>query len=194
MVIEPGSTWGEAVDRPHGLALASSDADAARLIGEGITTIGLTDGDLLTTMGGSRPAASATHRFDVDLGWVRLDGGPRRPFVAHVVARRRFWQGEAAVVMNAAWLGSLYLGPRAHPNDGLLDITNGSLPLNERIEARRRAQSGTHLPHPGLTSLRRPDWSHEFGRPTPVLVDGVPVGSATTIEVAVDVDAFTVVL
>ena len=38
--------------------------------------------------------------------------------------------------MNAQWLGDWDLGPRSHPNDGLLDVTDGTLPFGDRWKAR----------------------------------------------------------
>ena len=98
------------------------------------------------------------------------------------------------MVMNAAWYGSLYLGPRAHPNDGLLDITVGSLTLRQRLLARTRARGGTHLPHPDLRTVRVAHWSHRFTTPVPILVDGVSKGRARSIEVDLRPDAATIVL
>ncbi len=42
--------------------------------------------------------------------------------------------------------------PARIPNDGLLDITDGDLPLGDRWQARRRLPTGTHLPHPASRS------------------------------------------
>ena len=36
------------------------------------------------------------------------------------VARRRGWR-DFAVAMNAQWIGEWNLGPKAHPNDGIVD-------------------------------------------------------------------------
>lgn len=144
-------------------------------------------GDVATTLGG---AGSGRLVLPMDLCVVRLDGGEPRPFVAHLIARRRFWLGEAAAVMNAAWLESWYLGPRAHPNDGLVDVTVGSLPLRQRLEAKRRAPTGMHLPHPDLTVVRRSSWSHRFERATSIELDGRPVGAHHEVDVEVLVDAF----
>ena len=86
---------------------------------------------------------------------------PRRPrrrpcstarrhwFVAHLVARRSWWRGRVVAAMNAQWLGAWDLGPRSHPDDGLLDVTDGTLPLGDRLKARRRLPDRHPPPHPG---------------------------------------------
>src|SRR6185369_10188758 len=78
--------------------------------------------------------------FSVDLGEALIDGRLHF-FVAHLVARNRWWT-RAFVAMNAQWLGGLNLGPRAHPNDGLLDIYDARLSLVDVVKVRARAHTG----------------------------------------------------
>ncbi|MFV0256924.1 MAG: hypothetical protein ACK5PP_00545 [Acidimicrobiales bacterium] len=198
MTIEKGRAWGELSDHEPdtvaaGDAALAALADTARRSGRA-ATLAVEGGDVLTTLGidGLRPVGERM-AFPVDLGQVRLDGGEPVPFVAHLVARRRAWRGEFAVVMNAAWLGPRYLGPRAHLNDGLLDVTVGSLAARQLVLARRRAVTGTHLPHPGLTTRRVAGWEHDFPRPVGVWADGRRIGSARSIRVEVIPDCFILV-
>ncbi len=198
VTIRKGEPWGHPGPLPEGAPVAESDADLARMLAEGASerrwSGRVLSGDLLRTVGGSAELRPEPHHLPIDLGWVSCDDGEPMPFVAHVIAHRRWWRGEGAAVMNAAWLGTWYLGPRSHPNDGLLDVTVGRLPLQQRLEARRRAPSGTHVPHPDLTVRRVPRWEHAFARPTPVWVDGVRAGSATTLSCWLDDDAFTLIV
>ena len=99
-----------------------------------------------------------------------------------------------APLMTARWLGPLRLGPRAHPNDGVIDITIGALDWRQRVEAARRARTGSHLPHPDLRTVRVAEWRHTFDRPIPVRVDGHPSGSYRTVQVSVIPDAFELVV
>ena len=202
MTVEKGSAWGEPViDPPPDLVSASSDADLARLAAAGLQADSrlvarVQGGDLLRTLGLDHPRSDESlHRYSMDLGLAVLDGhsADPRPFAAHLVARGRFWSGTSAVVMNAALLGDLRLGPKAHPNDGLLDVTTGHLPMAQRWEARRRARSGAHLPHPTLSTQRVPSWCVELPKNTGVWLDGVRFGSARSIEVQVVPDAFFLV-
>ena len=43
--------------------------------------------------------------------------------------------------MNAQWVGGLNLGPRAHPNDGLLDVYDARLGLTDVVKVRARARA-----------------------------------------------------
>jgi hypothetical protein len=95
--------------------------------------------------------------------------------------------------MNCGWVGDWYRGPRAHPNDGLLDVTTGELPLRQRLQARARVRTGTHLPHPGLATSRRGEWEHRFGRDVPVFVDGRRAGRCRVLKVTIQPDCFTLI-
>lgn len=194
-MIRKGEPWGEPVELSGSEPVAATDADVARLLGQvdGPRTVVLTGGDLRHSLGG-RPSPEPM-ALPVDLLEVRLDGGEVRYLAAaHVVARRRGWAGSFAVAMNGTHLGRWNLGPRAHPNDGIVDITSGRLALGQRLQARRRAVTATHVPHPDLRTERAGSASWEFDRPTPVLVDGVRVGSARRVDIVVLPDRGAVVV
>ncbi len=198
VTIEKNRPWAVEAEWPDDPLQIDNDRDLALAVGEALAAgrlleVVLMGGDLRATLGGERPPGAAPYRYRCDLGLVSLDGGPEHPFVAHVQWRRRFWRGEAAVVMNAAYLGPWYLGPRSHPNDGLLDITYGSLPWQQRSMAARRARQGSHLPHPRLTVRRTGEWQHSFEHATRVIADGATLGRAAGISVRVHEDAFDVI-
>ncbi len=198
MTISRGAPWGEeAAEAPADLVRAAGDADLARLAARAtadghrlVAEVG--PGDVLRTLGlgAARPPGERI-RYSMDLGWASLDGGPARPFVAHLCAHRPLWRGPFAVVMNCPWRGSWYLGPRAHPNDGLLDVTwTEGLAARQRLLARRRLPTGTHLPHPDLVVTRTGRWYHSFSRPMPVALDGQAHGAHHELEVWVTPDCF----
>ena len=200
MTIEKGSSWGEPGSRSEDAPVASSDAELAVLAaaahgcGDQLQ-VGVAKGDVLATVGLlAGREAHEQFRYSFDLGFASLDGADPIPFVAHACVHRPLWRGEFAVIMNVGWLGDWYLGPRAHPNDGLLDVTIGHLPWRQRLLARTRLRVGTHLPHPQLQTLRRSQWQHEFSRPVPVFLDGQPKGRHRTIEVSIQPDCFTLIV
>jgi diacylglycerol kinase family enzyme len=96
--------------------------------------------------------------------------------------------------MNAAWLGNLNLGPKAHPGDGLLDVTDGKVPPGQLLTARSRARVGTHVPHPGLKVQRVPAVQCSFAKPIAVRLDGRRVGAFRDLSIRVEPDALTVVV
>ncbi|HOT79381.1 MAG TPA: hypothetical protein PKY13_05310 [Microthrixaceae bacterium] len=197
-MIRKGEVWGRPVDLDGTEPEASSDAEVARLMSRPLDSpVVLRGGDLYHSLGGraSSPVDldGPVMALPIDLVAVRVDGVDRVA-AAHVVARRRWWSGEFAVAMNGTHLGEWNLGPKAHPNDGLIDVTTGRLDVRDRWEARRRAHTGTHLPHPALSTSRVTSTVWTFDRPTPVYVDGVAVGSARRVELEVQPDRGSVVV
>jgi diacylglycerol kinase family enzyme len=114
-------------------------------------------------------------------------------FVAHLVARTRMWN-RAVIAMNAQWLGPWNLGPRAHPNDGLLDAFDARLGLADLWKVRRRLPAGAHLPHPRIKESRTAAIQFELDRPTAVRLDGEEVDRGTTLAIRLEPDALRVVV
>lgn len=203
MTIRRGEPWGEPGALPADGVVVHSDAEAndvvtrARRSGRAIPPLGLLGGDLCRTLGGKGDAgrlqSAEAMTFPVDLGAVLIDG-QLHWFVAHLVARRSWWFGRVVAVMNAQWLGRWDLGPRSHPDDGLLDITDGTMSLGDRWKARRRLPTGTHLPHPALRTSRTAAATFELDPALTVHVDGRPVGRANNLAIRVEPDALTVVV
>ena len=200
MTIRRGEPWGEAVDVPAGLFVALDDAAASRFVhdaieaGRGLEAFGVAGGDLARTMGGGAQSRlrSQVTRAPVDLLRVESDGR-RGVAVAHVVVGR-WWRGECRIALNAQFLGPLDLAPRSHPNDGRLDtlVLDPTMSRRARAQARRRARSGTHVPHPMLAVAQAATVSWTFDRPQPVRVDGIRWGTARSITVTVWPDALIV--
>lgn len=201
--IAKGQPWGAPGDLPEGGVVVRSDAEAAAALDEArcanrpFPALGLLGGDLCHTLGGAGGRELQGVRFTVDLGEALLDGRPRL-FVAHLVARSRFWT-RAFVAMNAQFLDSRWgapwnLGPRAHPNDGLLDTYDAHLLPGQLLPVRARLHHGAHLPHPGIRERRTAALQVELERPLPVRLDGRMVAKARVLSVRVQPDALTVVI
>ena len=205
MTIRKGEEWGEAGGLPAGGAIVRTDAEArdrvtaARRAGDDPPTLGLLGGDLCRTLGGrgdeARLRSEAAMRLPVDLGSVLVDG-MQHWFVAHLVARRSWWSGRIVAVMNAEFVGAWDVAPRAHPNDGVLDVVDvaPAMSLTYRVKARGRLATGAHLPHPAITVSRRSAVQLTFDRPTPVWLDGVRVGEARNLSVRLEPDALVCVV
>ena len=202
MGVRRGRDWGSPGELPDGGVIVTSDAAArqhveeARRRGEPVPILGLAGGDLCRTLGGSGDLARLREGGSVltcDLGSVLLDGRIHW-FTAHLVARHSWLAGRALIVMNAAFLGGWNLGPRAHPGDGLLDVSDADLSPRQRLGAWRRLPSGIHLPHPGIATSRRNSFSTTFERPVPVRLDGLAAGKARTLTIRVEPDALRVVV
>ena len=205
MTIRKGEAWGEPGTLADDGVVVHSDAEARRVVerarraGEPLPPLGLAGGDLCRTLGGrgdvERLRSGDALRAPVDLGAVLVDGRPHW-FVAHLVTRRSWWRGRILAAMNAEFLGAWDVAPRAHPNDGVLDVVEvaAGMSLADRVKARRRLPAGSHVPHPAITRSRRPALQVTFDRPTPVWLDGERVGTASTLSVRVEADALTCVV
>ena len=199
MTIRPGAPWGHEVARPDGLVTVDGDRSlVAALARADRPPVAVASGDLARTLGVmSLGHRSTVNEFPIDLLHVRLDDAGE-PIVAcaHVVARsplgRGHWcRGPILAVMNAEFIGEWDVAPRGHPNDGRAEVfdVDASMSVRHRIAARRRLRTGTHVPHPRVStrSVRSGTWS--FARPLEVVVDGRGVGRASRLAVDVMPDA-----
>ena len=202
MTIRKGSSYGIRRSGDSDIPEASTDAELARIVssasdrGVHQPLIRVTGGDMFRTLGGHTSLRDGTTEdlaLPIDVAYATLDG-EEHLFVSHLVARRRWWSGRFVAVMNAEWLGDLDLGVRAHPGDGLLDITDGRLAPRERFTARRRARTGTHVPHPALQTLRAASFHTTFDPPLAIHLDGVRHGKVRDLSIRLETDFALVVL
>ena len=203
MKIEKGAPWGE----PGGLGpdgvVVTSDRELRRVVeaaarsGEPLPEVGLVGGDLCRTVGGrgdvERIRSGDAIRLPIDVCRVEVDGEPHW-FVAHLVARRSWWRGRVLAVMNAQWIGAWDVAPRSHPNDGLLDVFDADLSIDDRWKARSRLATGTHVPHPGIQQRRLASFEIDLGRVTPIHLDGELVGRGQLLSVTLEAGALTCVV
>lgn len=187
MGIRRGEAWEEPLATGTEVVVVDGDAAAAAVIERSLgsaadpPTIHITAGDVSRSLGGALAVEDPGDRLRCRMDAVlvqRVDGagGPDAVAVGHVVARRPWWIGRFTVVMNTTHLGEMNLGPRAHPGDGRLDVTEGRLRPVERWQARRRAPSGSHVPHPALDTRRVRSEEVRVPRGASVYVDGRRVG------------------
>jgi hypothetical protein len=155
VTISKGAEWGTAATLSADSPVVSSDAevrtilDAARRAGNPLPVVGLVGGDLWQAMG--EPAGGAerlrserARQYSCDLGVVAFEG-ESHIFVAHMLARSRWWSGRVVAAMNSEFMGPWLVAPRAHPNDGLLDLVDASVPRGQQWQARRRLGTGRHI-------------------------------------------------
>jgi diacylglycerol kinase family enzyme len=201
MTIAKGRPWGETRPLPEDGVVVSSDAElravveAARGEGRDPPVAGLLGGDLCRTLGGpgspARLRSSEAVTFPVDVVRCEADGG-RYWFVAHLVARTHDWR-RALVAMNGQWIGTWNMAPRAHPDDGRVDVLEAGLGLRELVKVRARLPRGAHLPHPGIHEHRAGSFVCERGFPI-VRLDGIRMRGVRTLRLEVEPDALRVVV
>lgn len=203
MTIEKGAPWGEPGPLAADGVLVRSDAELRTVVesalrnGQDLPEVGLLGGDLCRTVGGRgdevRLRSDQAMRLPIDIARVELDGEVHW-FVSHLVARGSWWWGPLVAVMNAQWIGRWDVAPRSHPNDGMLDVFEADLSLDDRLKARPRLLTGTHVPHPGITQRRVPSVDLDLSRPTPIWLDGTRVGRARSVSVVLEPGLLTCVV
>ena len=208
MTIRRGQPWGSAAPLPQGAQIVSSSSElraavTAQRDGTGRPgPIGVIGGDLWRVVGepsgGSRRLGSdQAHTAPIDLIGVRADG--RRLWACvGVIARNSWWHGPIVAVMNAELVGSWRVAPAAHPNDGRLHVLETglegpSLSLRERLAARGRLRTGSHVPHPAISVRRVGDATFRFKRPMALWLDGERVGTCRELAVTAVPDAAEIV-
>ncbi len=199
MTIRRGEPWGEAAVCPTDLRVVATDRDLREWVvwhrarGQSIRDVGVSGGDLARTCGGATGDNPSSAKVTLDAMRVTIDDAGPTWGVAHVVARRGWLGDEVVMVMNSQFFGSYDVAPRGHPNDGKVDVmrVDSAMGWRERLHARQRARTGTHVPHPLLSTQSGADVDLLFDRPMVVWIDGVRCGTARRVRVNVEPDAFT---
>jgi hypothetical protein len=195
VTIRKGEEWGTSAARPDGLVVAETDAELAGLVVRDPTgPYSLGGGDLFHSLGA--PAGrESMQRLPVDALLVDIDG-EQRLAVAHVVARNGWWTGRIVVASNCGYVGKWNVAPRAHPNDGRVDIVevDPAMSVRQRVQARGRLRLGTHVPHPQIGARVVESGSWTFDPPVTVHVDGVRHGRCSHLSVEVSPDHFAIYL
>ena len=201
MTVERNRSWGAASAFPDDGVVVASDAAArtmveqARRAGVPPPALGLVGGDLCRTLGGrgdeTRLRSGHASALPIDVGSALIDGR-QYWFVAHLVIRRRFWRGRVVAVMNAEYLGRWDMAPRAHPNDGRLDVVDARLDPRAKLLALQRLPSGAHLPHPAIRYERVAALQLELDRAASIHLDGERVTEGRRVLIRVEPDAATV--
>jgi YegS C-terminal NAD kinase beta sandwich-like domain len=196
--IRKGEPWGEPVLPPSDLPVMADDAAAGdwvrheREAGRSMLPLGVAGGDLARTMGGGAPGRFSGTVVVASVDIVRVEVAGRVTWaVAHVIARRSWWRGEVHLAMNAQFLGTYDVAPRSHPNDGRVDLIDvaSSTSVRTRLQARARARTGTHLPHPELAASQTAAVEWRFERPLDLWVDGRLWCRASSAVLRVEPDA-----
>ena len=163
----------------------------------GPRVVGLTGGDLATTLGarGSSEALRSSNRtlLPLDLATVHMPDEVT-VMAASLVIRRPLWWGRVRAVMNASHYGQWNVSPSGHPNDGRLDVIESTLGFGDRLKARNRLPAGLHVPHPDLSIRRLKQVNWELSSAEKLSIDGVAWPGIRAVEVRVHPDATTVAI
>lgn len=197
MVIEKGGDWGQRVEVESAVR-ADSDAAVVALQVRGAPFA--TSGNLHRSLGAPsfRVAGTFTQLpIDALVCEVKVRGDMRTMVAcADVTVGSWFSRRGLVIVTNVGIRDGLDVTPGSHPNDGKFEILSmdASMSVRQRLIARRRARTGSHLPHPCLTRMTRTEFSIERRGGQRLFVDSVDVGEWDSVRVHIDPDRLRVLV
>jgi diacylglycerol kinase family enzyme len=129
---------------------------------------------------------------------VRLTNNNSEDFTAFShVSIGSWWTSRHIIVSNSGFYSGLNIAPRSHPNDGEFDVVaiSADMPLKQRFIARRKARTGTHIPHPSIAVTRGTTLTIFREKPQERLsIDGVAVSNWSEISITIQPDYWEVIL
>lgn len=200
MTIERGVAWGEHIQTPSGVVSVHSDKELAECDPKDF--VSLQSGDLFHALGSPQSVVGSSECIlvHIDALQCRIDFQDKSSHVmaASSVVIGSWWSSSNYVCLtNGGMYDGLDLTPRAHPNDGKWDLFQlaSTMGYRQRMIARRRSRTGSHLPHPHISVQRLSQFS--FGRTSRgqcLRIDGVVVREWTSVHCQVLPDYWQVLL
>ena len=208
MTISKHGLYGTPVSRPTTLHVLQSDLEIAQhyISGDTATTCTVTQGSIAQSLGISsgriqdpEPNQQMT-LVNIDL--LQIDFRATTPSTANsstssrivvagtIAIQNRTLLSTCLILSNSGLLRSRDVLPRAHPNDGFVDVleVDPKISIRQRAIAWRRSATGSHLPHPSFRVSRSIDfqWS---GSPAHMIADGVTYKGVVWLQCTVLADA-----
>jgi hypothetical protein len=204
MTIRKGEGWGVRISTPTSIRRAHSDADLSQC--SRTDFVSLTDGDIHRTLGSPRPIQKEAECTLLPIDALQIRVGRSDGSEQHVIAASRVEIGSLlspirrrrfVCVSNGGIVNGRNLAPRAHPNDGRLDVMTieATMTFRHRLTARKKAVTGTHLPHPRI-SVRQDD-AFSFQKISTgerLSIDGVAIKDWTDVSISILPDYWQVVV
>ena len=204
MPITPGSPWGTTSPIPERVHRLSSDRELGTFLRDNTAqhihaqSLFLQSGDIARSLGVNRTAKDTEClRVVIDaisVSYTDANGvGYSDVCIGSLSIARRFLRGAVSVVTNSGYWRGHEVAPRAHLNDGKLDIfeMSGAMRLGQRRLMWKKTKLGTHLPHP-LLSYSQGDFFHWAGSPQRLTIDGQFVAVVTKVSCRVQSDCVQV--
>ena len=209
MTISKHGLYGTPVSRPPTLNVLQSDLEIAQhsVSGHTTTPCTVTNGSIALSLGISsemnfRDSVSNQQMTLVDIDLLQIDFRTRPPSTANsstssrivvagtIAIQHRTPLSTCLILSNSGILRSRDVLPRAHPNDGFVDVleVDPKISIRQRAIAWSRSATGSHLPHPNFRVSRSIDfqWS---GSPARMIADGVTYKGVVWLRCTVLADA-----
>lgn len=200
MPISPGSPWGSISRIPERSLVLSSDRElgvflrdhSAKQIHE--QALFVKSGDIPRVLGvDDRPRNHECLRVVIDalvVTYTDTAGVDHNDVcIGSMSIARRYFRGAISIITNSGYWRKHEVAPRAHLNDGKLDIfeVSGAMRWSQRRLMWKKALVGSHLPHP-LLSYSQGDFFRWKGNAQRLIIDGQYVGKVTAVSCRVQSD------
>jgi len=202
MTIRKGEEWGRPSCAESVVTVVRDCdlADAILLAKQNLSELQVQGGDTWLSLGRPRliKPPDVCWQLSFDAIRVTLIGQTLLAY-SSVVLRRPWWRG--GFLAGSVWCVSLTgivrgrnITPRAHANDGLIDVlrVSDSMKSRQRIQAWSRASRGDHLPHDGIDVTRTQFIQISFPQDLLLTVDGKRQGRVREVHLEVLSDEWTV--
>jgi len=200
MPISPGSEWGTPSPIPDHARVMSSDRQLGLFLRDNSAqqihaqSLFMQSGDITRVLGvKSRSNNDECIRVVVDaisVSYTDAHGVEHTDVcIGSLSIARRFLRGAICIVSNSGYWNDHEVAPRAHLNDGKLDIfeVSGAMRWSQRRLMWKKTSLGTHLPH-SLLSYSQGDFSHWEGSPQRLTIDGQFVATVTKVACRIQSD------
>ena len=204
MTIRKGEQWGRRIAMPTPIHQVHSDSELAHCSSSDF--ISLSGGDIHFTLGSPVLLETETEctLLPVDALQCRItltDGSKRDVSAASCIEVGRFvsllQRGRFICITNGGIVDGRNLAPRAHPNDGRFDVMtlDAAMSLRDRLTARKKAITGSHLPHPCISVRQNDVFSvQRTGRRERLCIDGINIPNWSEISVSILPDYWQIVV
>jgi hypothetical protein len=204
MTIRKGEQWGSRISTPSRIRHVSSDAEIAQCSPEDFIAVG--GGDIYTTLGSPAFVSDSDEctLLPMDALQVEIllsDASEKSCTAASCIEVGSLVSplksGRYICVTNGGIVSGRNLAPRAHPNDGRLDIMQiaETMSFRDRLTARKKALTGTHVPHPSISHRQDETFSAKrSGEREKLRVDGVSVANWIEVSVSIVPDYWQIVV
>ncbi len=199
MPISPGSKWGEEIVSPIAIRSFGSDRELGTALRDNLINsqpqcaLQLVSDDFLSLLGLNdltRRTTSIKIRIDaLAISYTDKHGRSHQDVCIGSLHIGRTLRGTLHIVTNTGWWRGHDIAPRAHPNDGKLDIVEvaRTMTVRQRITAWKRSLVGTHLPHPNI-AYSQSDFYSWSGKLANLTIDGEKLGKVSHVQCRVQSD------
>ncbi len=200
MTIEKGAQWGTRVVAPSIIETSASDQAVALVSGSSPQCI--TGGELWKCLGEPELVTPGQwcHKVEID-ALVCVVTTPKSVMecraASHIQIGTWLGVGRFIVLSNSGFLGCRRIAPRAHPNDGVVDVIEfcAGMSWRQRLLSRKRSLHGIHIPHPAILTSRVADGRfNRLRRRERLVIDGRRIKDWDSIVLTVESNYWQVLL